>query len=148
MSVMKPLVLCEPIVDYVNSANIVTSEYCLFTMDLQTVKPEQLEFSAAYSLTAVRNDYLHALVSWFEVEFNHGQQPVKISTSPSRKTTHWKQTVFYLNDVLPANQGEELKGSIAVRRNPDHRRDIDIKISYHFDGQKHSYHDIRFYKLK
>jgi hypothetical protein len=44
--------------------------------------------------------------------------------------------------------GEELKGTIAIRKNPQHNRDLDLKISYHYDGAKHSYHDYRYYKLK
>mmetsp|Transcript_29523 Transcript_29523/g.29261 ORF Transcript_29523/g.29261 Transcript_29523/m.29261 type:complete len:182 (+) Transcript_29523:530-1075(+) len=148
MSAIKPSVLAEPIVDYVESQYIMTNEYCLFSMDLKTVQNQQTEFAAAYQLTATKNDYCHALVAWFEVEFNHGSKQIKLSTSPLRKSTHWKQTVFYLNDVLPMMSGEELKGTLAIRKNPQHKRDLDIKISYHFDGAKHSYHDYRYYKLK
>lgn len=148
MSVIKPTVLAEPIVDVVEHQTIMTNEFCLFTMDLKTIQTSQLEFSAAYTLRAVKNDYCHALVAWFDVEFNHGAKQIKLSTSPHRKSTHWKQTVFYLDDVLPMMTGEELKGTIAIRKNPQHKRHQDIKVSYHYDGAKHTYHDYRYYKLQ
>lgn len=44
--------------------------------------------------------------------------------------------------------GEVLKGSLAIRKNPEHNRDLDVKISFNFEGAKYSYKNIRFYKLK
>ena len=51
MSAMKALVMTEPIVDYVESQNVVTNEWYLFRMNLKTVKVEDLEFPAVYSAT-------------------------------------------------------------------------------------------------
>lgn len=39
------------------------------------------------------------------------------STAPDAASTHWKQTVFYLEDYLTVKKGEEIFGSIAVRPN-------------------------------
>jgi hypothetical protein len=35
---------------------------------------------------------------------------------------------------LIVDEGEVLKGSIAVRKSKTNFRELDIKISYHFDG--------------
>ena len=148
MSMIKPLVVTEPIVDVVEAHAIATNETLVYSMDLKTVRNEETQFAAEYSLTAIKNENLHALVAWFDVEFNHGSKKFRISTGPTKRYTHWKQTVFYLHEVLPMMSGEVLKGSLAVRKNPKHNRDIDIKISYHFDGVKWSYHDALYYKLK
>ena len=140
--------MSEPIVDIVEADAVITTECLLCTIDLKNVKACDLEFSAKYSVTATRNDYLHAIIGYFGVEFNCGRQKFSISTSPMREYTHWKQTVFYFEGVLPMNCGEEISGSFAIRRNPHNLKNLDIKISYHFNGFKSSFDEIRFYKLR
>jgi|Transcript_10854 protein arginine N-methyltransferase 1 len=117
-------------------------------MDMKVVTPEQLVFISSYKLTAVRNDFVHALVAWFDVSFTHGSQVLTLSTDPRKRYTHWKHTVFYLERGLPMMAGETLSGSLGVRKNPDHNRDLDVKISYNFEGAKFAYKGTRFYKLK
>lgn len=39
------------------------------------------------------------------------------TSAPDAASTHWKQTVFYLEDYLTVKKGEEIFGSIAVRPN-------------------------------
>lgn len=43
--------------------------------------------------------------------------PVSCPAAPDAASTHWKQTVFYLEDYLTVKKGEEIFGSIAVRPN-------------------------------
>lgn len=38
-------------------------------------------------------------------------------SAPDAPSTHWKQTVFYLEDYLTVRRGEEILGSIAVKPN-------------------------------
>lgn len=38
-------------------------------------------------------------------------------SAPDAASTHWKQTVFYLEDYLTVKKGEEIFGSITVRPN-------------------------------
>lgn len=37
--------------------------------------------------------------------------------APDAPYTHWKQTVFYLEDYLTVRRGEEIVGSIAMKPN-------------------------------
>ena len=37
--------------------------------------------------------------------------------APDAPYTHWKQTVFYLEDYLTVRRGEEITGSIALQPN-------------------------------
>jgi hypothetical protein len=51
---------------------------------------------------------MHGLVAWFTVDFSHAykgnskespkkdKSPIVLSTSPFKKATHWKHTLFYL----------------------------------------------------
>lgn len=43
--------------------------------------------------------------------------PVLRSSAPDAPYTHWKQTVFYLEDYLTVRRGEELYGTISMKPN-------------------------------
>lgn len=43
--------------------------------------------------------------------------PFHSVSAPDAASTHWKQTVFYLEDYLTVKKGEEIFGSITVRPN-------------------------------
>jgi protein arginine N-methyltransferase 1 len=120
MSNMRDLVMLEPLVDTVQADAVATDHCRLWTCDIQTVKKEDLTFECPFSLQVKRNDYVHALVAWFDIEFSHCHKPVRFSTGPHAKYTHWKQTVFYLEDTLMASTGEMINVSrgFAVARFP------------------------------
>lgn len=64
------------------------------------------------------------------------------------KGTHWKQSVFYLDDEIPIQKGETVKGSIVCKKNTKNPRELDIKISYHFDqSQNRKYDNVQIYKF-
>jgi len=60
---------------------------------------------------------------------------ISFSTAPGSQYTHWKQTVFYLTDVLSVKKGEEIKGEFVCKPNSKNPRDLDIDISYKFHGE-------------
>lgn len=39
------------------------------------------------------------------------------TAAPDAPYTHWKQTVFYLEDYLTVRRGEEITGSISMKPN-------------------------------
>lgn len=87
----------EPLVDSVEP-NMINSNACMILdLDLVRMKKEDVNFSVEYELAFNRNDRVHALVAWFDTTFSDLQNPVVLSTSPYKKYTHWKQTVFYLD---------------------------------------------------
>jgi len=49
-------------------------------VDLYTVQPDELTFSVPYCLTAKKNDYLDALVTYFTVEFTKCHKRTGITT--------------------------------------------------------------------
>lgn len=49
--------------------------------------------------------------------------------------THWKQTVFYLEDTLIVNQGEVVEGVLKCSPNKKNPRDLDIIMTYNFRGK-------------
>eukprot|EP00744_Colponema_vietnamica_P002353 GILI01003707.1.p1 GENE.GILI01003707.1~~GILI01003707.1.p1 ORF type:complete len:411 (+),score=143.34 GILI01003707.1:42-1235(+) len=148
MSCIRNLALLEPLVDCVDGDSIVTNHAAILTIDIHTVKIEDLDFKSHFSVTAQRNDYVHAFVTWFDITFSDCHKPVHFSTSPRSKYTHWKQTVFYLEDRLIVNAGDKITGTIAVRKNAKNPRDLDIKVATHFDGPHSPCHNTMFYRLR
>ncbi|XP_048365857.1 protein arginine N-methyltransferase 8 [Sphaerodactylus townsendi] len=138
----------------VNKVDIIISEwmgYCLFyesmlntvifardkwlEVDIYTVKPEDLAFVSAFCLQVQRNDYVHALVTYFNIEFTKCHKKTGFSTAPDAPYTHWKQTVFYLEDYLTVRRGEEIFGTLSMKQNEKNVRDLDFTVDLDFKGQ-------------
>ncbi len=127
---LKKTAMTEPLVDTVDMKTVVTDPNAVLTLDLYTVKTSDLTFSVPFGLSIRRNDFIHALIAWFDIEFSACHKPIRFSTGPHTKYTHWKQTVFYLDDVLTVEEGERVTGTLHCKPNDRNRRDLDIRISY------------------
>ncbi|EYE99389.1 protein-arginine omega-N methyltransferase HMT1 [Aspergillus ruber CBS 135680] len=132
-SPMKDIALTEPLVDTVELKAVVSDPCPIITLDLYTVQSSDLAFKAPFSLPAKRNDFVHALIAWFDIDFTACHKPISFSTGPHARYTHWKQTVFYLRDVLTMEEGEVLTGMIENKPNDKNKRDLDIGINYKFE---------------
>ncbi|KAK4065187.1 uncharacterized protein Triagg1_8626 [Trichoderma aggressivum f. europaeum] len=131
-SPLKATALSEPLVDTVDLKAVVTDPVPVLTLDLYTCTTADLAFNTPFTLTAKRDDFIHALVSWFDIDFTACHKPIRFSTGPHTKYTHWKQTVFYIEDVLTVQNGEEVQCKLDVKPNDKNRRDLDIEVDYAF----------------
>ncbi len=127
---LKHSALTEPLVDTVDIKAVVTKPTPVLTLDLNTCKTSDLSFSNQFDLTCERTDFVHALVAWFDIEFTACHKSIRFSTGPHSKYTHWKQTVFYLREVLTVDEGEHIRGTLQNRPNAKNKRDLDIRIEY------------------
>jgi type I protein arginine methyltransferase len=132
---LKETALSEPLVDTVEIKTVVTDPSPVLTLDLYTCKPDDLAFRAPFELTCRRDDFVHALVAWFDIEFSACHKPIRFSTGPHTKYTHWKQTVLYLHEVLTVQQGEVIKCVLHNKPNEKNRRDLDIKVEYKLETE-------------
>ncbi|KAK5692370.1 Nuclear SAM-dependent mono-and asymmetric methyltransferase [Elasticomyces elasticus] len=130
---LKRTALTEPLVDTVDLKAVVTDPCAVITLDLYTCTVADLAFSLPFTLPIRRTDYIHALIAWFDIEFSACHKPVRFSTGPHTKYTHWKQTVFYLADILTVEAGETVSGKLDCSPNAGNRRDLDIGIDYRTD---------------
>ena len=71
------------------------------------------QFSLLARLFRIISDILFV----FNIEFSHCHKRVGFSTSPEAPYTHWKQTVFYLEDYLTCSKGEEVYGVFKLKPN-------------------------------
>ena len=135
---LKDTALSEPLVDTVEMKACVTDPHLVYTIDLYTIKKEDLAFRVPFNMSCQRDDFIHAIVAWFDMEFGACHKPIKFSTGPHAKYTHWKQTVFYLREVLKVQQDESLSGFLTCKPNEKKPRDLDINISYQLESVDHS----------
>jgi len=135
MSCVRKVAIGEPLVDVVDPKQVVTNCCLLKEIDIQTVKVEDCTFSAPFTLSMRRNDYVHGLVCFFNMEFTHCHKRIGFSTSPESPYTHWKQTVFYFDDYLTVKKGEELHGTFACKPNERNVRDLDFEVHVEFEGE-------------
>lgn len=133
---LKDTALTEPLVDTVETKACVTDPTLAIAFDLYTVTPADLAFHAPFDLKCRRSDFVHALIAWFDIEFSACHVPIKFSTGPHTKYTHWKQTVFYLRETLRVEEGEHIRGVLASKPNDKKKRDLDITITYQLDAEK------------
>jgi len=110
MSHIKEIALREPLVDVVEAKALVTKPVVLKKIDIYTVKKEELSFTTPFKLVSSRDDYIHAFIAWFDIEFTACHKTIHFSTSPFAQYTHWKVSIQkkkkkkknnYNNNIVP-----------------------------------------------
>ncbi|KAL3644350.1 Protein arginine N-methyltransferase 1.1 [Castilleja foliolosa] len=158
MSCIRKQSIMEPLVDIVDQKQIVTNSQLLKTMDISKMEVGDASFTVPFKLVAERDDYIHALVAYFDVSFTKCHKLMGFSTvsvdglnkgeGPKSRATHWKQTVLYLEDVLSICQGEALTGTLTVESNKKNPRDVDITLNYVFNGGHCKASRTQYYRMR
>lgn len=148
MSAIRDVALLEPLVDTVEARQVVTDSCMMKEIDLNTVKVEELSLRAPFSIRSRRNDYVHAFVVFFTVEFSPCHKRTGFSTGPESRYTHWKQTVFYLKDSLTIKHGEQIYGEFSIEQNKRNKRDLDISLQYEFEGEVMKMKETNKYRMR
>lgn len=134
MSCIKHLATREPLVDVVDPKQVVTTFCPILDLNCNVCTKEDLKFTAPFELRCVRDDYVHAIVCHFDCDFGGCHTPVSWSTSPMCDYTHWKQTVFYLDEVLTVKKDEIITGKLSCAPNDKNPRDLDFVLDITFNG--------------
>ena len=149
MKCIKQTALLEPLVDTVENDAVITNQSELYNIDIRTVKVEQLAFKKDFKVVFNRDDTCHAIVVHFDTIFDHGlDTKIKFGTGPDNEYTHWKQTVFYLNDIMRVTCGDTLTGTISSKPNAGNPRDLDITIDYEYTCKGTRVGGSQFYRLR
>lgn len=120
---------CKP--DYILTDSVVVCDLNLIKVDL-----DYSNFEYKFTVNVTKDGNLTSFVGYFDTFFQL-PNPIMFSTSPSSKSTHWRQVVFYFKNPIPVKQGEEIKGVFVCRRG---RKDIrGLNITIHVFGQTCEY---------
>ena len=117
MSCVKKLTIMEPDTLVCDPYQIISDCNCILSVDIYTVKKEDLDFNTTFQLRFLRNDHCHALVSYFTIDLSKSRNLIQFTTGPRATYTHWKQTVFYLDTHMVVRRSAVLKGTIYVQHN-------------------------------
>ena len=134
MSCIRKAALAEPSYAIVDSNKVVTNDCLIKEIDIQTCTKEDIPFTSPFHLQIKRNDDMYALLTYFNIEFTKCHQRMGFSTGPDARYTHWKQTVFYLDDYFNCKKGDELIGVFSMKPNIRNVRDLDFEIKVDFNG--------------
>ncbi|KAH8382709.1 hypothetical protein KR009_004899 [Drosophila setifemur] len=148
MSCIRKVAVTEPLVDVVDPKQVVSTSCMVKEVDLYTVQKADLNFASKFSLNIKRNDFVQALVTYFNIEFTKCHKRLGFSTSPDSTYTHWKQTVFYLDDHMTAKKNEEITGTFQMKPNERNNRDLDFVIDIHFKGELSEIHESNTYRMR
>ncbi|ELU04923.1 hypothetical protein CAPTEDRAFT_219758 [Capitella teleta] len=130
MKCMRKCVVREASVAIVKAANIISEPCIVKDLDLLTCKIKDLEFTSPFKLTCSRSGKITAIVGHFDMGFTQCPSNVKFSTSAKDTPTHWKQSVFLLENPLEMKEGEELSGEIVCKKNRKDPRSLMISLSF------------------
>ncbi|KHN01970.1 Hypothetical protein glysoja_045965 [Glycine soja] len=155
-----------PIVDVVDSQDLVTCSAILQSFDLATMKPNEVDFTATATLE-LKPSYsgtccwCYGVVLWFDTGFTSRfcqETPAVLSTSPYMPRTHWSQTILTFREPIAMGFGKGNRGKpeaigtevypaakidlrVSIVRSTEHRS-IDISLEaagVEPDGQKRSW---------
>ena len=87
MEPIKQLARSEPLVDTVSSDLVVTNTACLCEIDIDTMTADDIPFAASFEVEAKRDDFVHALVLWFDVHFGTSHKPVRATSEHAHAQT-------------------------------------------------------------
>ncbi|KAK7322617.1 hypothetical protein VNO77_26006 [Canavalia gladiata] len=136
-----------PIVDVVDSQDLVTSSVILQTFDLATMKPNEVDFTATATLelkpSVSENEETHlnsktccwcyGVVLWFDTGFTSRfcqETPAMLSTSPYTPRTHWSQTILTFREPIAMGFGKENGGKLdAIGTDMYPAVKIDLRVS-------------------
>ncbi|XP_046627903.1 protein arginine N-methyltransferase 1 isoform X2 [Neodiprion virginianus] len=148
MSSIRKVAISEPLVDVVDPKQVVTNACLIKEVDLYTVTKADLDFTSPFNLQVRRNDYVQALVTFFNIEFTKCHKRIGFSTAPEAQYTHWKQTVFYFDDYMTVKKGEEIYGVFSMKPNARNNRDLDFSIELDFKGELCEVHETNTYRMR
>ncbi|KAL5197215.1 hypothetical protein ABZP36_000727 [Zizania latifolia] len=112
-----------PVVDIVESQDIVTETAVLHSFDLATMKPNEMDFTASFELRLSESGIpqsgvteCYGIVLWFDTAFTKRfckEKPVNLATSPFSTPTHWSQTIFTFEEPIVMAKEAPFVGSSA-----------------------------------
>ncbi|KAJ8252077.1 hypothetical protein COCON_G00213890 [Conger conger] len=130
MACMKRAVVPEAAVEVLDSGTLISDPAVVRTIDCNAVCVSELEFETDFCLKITHNTLCTAIVGYFDIFFDKNcENKVTFSTGPQCTKTHWKQTVFLLENPIPVQTGEELNGRIALRKNRKDPRALLVSLS-------------------
>ncbi|XP_025055461.1 protein arginine N-methyltransferase 3 isoform X3 [Alligator sinensis] len=139
MSCMKKAVLPEAVVEILDPDTLISEASVIKHIDCHTASIQDLEFSSDFTLIITKDTLCTAVAGYFDIFFEKNcHNRVLFSTGPRSTKTHWKQTVFLLENPISVKIGKALEGKITVQKNRKDPRSLIITLSVNNIKQTYS----------
>lgn len=131
MSPFRKWSIYEPLIAVASEDQIITDECLIAEFDLNKCKEEELIVpQKEFSLTSLEeNNMLYGICCFFDVTFSGPEATVILTTSPFNPPTHWSQTIFFFDEPIKVQIGQEITGVFDMKPSPYNYRDQDITIT-------------------
>ncbi|CAG09275.1 unnamed protein product, partial [Tetraodon nigroviridis] len=110
----------------------------VISLNMYTLQIKDLEeITGQFDFPVETSGTFHGFTAWFAVYFESldaGGTTVELNTGPNSEPTHWKQTLFMLDQPVSLNTGSSVTGTIVLRRNPVWRRHMSVTLSWNISG--------------
>lgn len=126
----------EPLMEVVDAQFMLTEPEQIANFDMMTVDLNYPNFTHHFNLKVTKPGRLTAFVGYFDTFFDM-PAAVMFSTSPTETPTHWKQTVFFLEQPKEVKEGDVISGKIVSRRHKEDIRALNVEIEAF--GRKQKY---------
>ncbi|KAL1006969.1 hypothetical protein UPYG_G00079920 [Umbra pygmaea] len=127
MECMKKAVVPEAVVEVLKPDSVISEPAVIQAIDCNAVSLSELEFASDFCLKITDSTDCTAIAGYFDIFFDREcSNKVMFSTGPKVTKTHWKQTVFLLENPIPVKAGEELQGRITLCKNKKDPRSLFI----------------------
>lgn len=139
MSNIGEIAISEPLVDEVEGNMVATSSVLIKSYDIMTISKDDLALQeTSFSLSGLRDEYVHGFCVFFVAVFDvpGAPRPVVLPTGPFDKSTHWKQTIMYIRDVIAIREDELINGTIKIEYDKKNPRNLNIDLEYAFNGSE------------
>ncbi|XP_068154143.1 LOW QUALITY PROTEIN: protein arginine N-methyltransferase 1 [Drosophila tropicalis] len=127
MTALRGRSIQEPLMEVVQKKCMLTEPEEIASFDMMTVDLGYPNFTYNFNLKCTQSGKLSAFVGYFDTFFDLPHS-VMFSTSPVHKSTHWKQTIFFLEAPQAVNEGDVITGTIHTRRNLEDIRSLNVEI--------------------
>lgn len=136
MQCMKKEVLKDASIEVCDPKWILSEPNVIADIDLMTATTETCNFSYKFKLKVVQSGKVTAFVGYFDTFFELPHS-VTFSTGPRAPPTHWKQSVFYLEEAVAVEAGQVIEGTLKCRRHAKEMRSLSVSIDVF--GRKNKY---------
>ncbi|KAJ3128667.1 Protein arginine N-methyltransferase 3 [Nowakowskiella sp. JEL0407] len=148
MAVMKEKFTELAHLDIIHPDKVISDSAIVAAIDTNKTTTAALDFASDFTLKITKKGRVTAICGYFDILFdmpmhaNENMKKVTFSTGPADVPTHWKQSLFVLNETLDCNEGDEIKGYIDCVKSKTNHRELVVTIDYEVVGRSVKYRQV------
>ncbi|XP_033648010.1 protein arginine N-methyltransferase 6-like [Asterias rubens] len=119
-------------IEEVFGSDLIAHETKVATIDISKITVQELQsVKGSFDVRCFGASKFCGFVTWFTVTFDiPRKESVLLSTSPSKHSTHWRQSVLYSHDPVTVEQDTVIKGTITLTPGTKNSRYLDVALKY------------------